>query len=147
MIRLVLALLIWGGAAQADILVVHYDPGGDVGRYANRIAAMHARGDTVEIRGTCLSSCTMYLAVGCVTPKARLGFHGPTVISGPATADLWSRIIASQYPPAIARWYMADARHSRVLRIVTGAELIRLGVAECAEANRNSKQAEVQSGR
>jgi hypothetical protein len=56
------------------------DPGGQLGPYLQKLAALRSSGEQVVIDGKCLSACTMVLGVIprdhiCVTAKAQLGFH------------------------------------------------------------------------
>ena len=131
---------------QDQILTANYSPrpitigndmGGDVGARANRIAAMRASGQSVAIRGpSCYSACTMYLSLpgSCVSRKAKFGFHRPSYYGStlpPEKFEFWSRIIAAHYPAPLQSWYMAEGRHSVALQMISGTELIRLGVTEC----------------
>jgi len=132
LLRLILAALVFGQGP----LVITNDPGGFVAARVARVAAMGDR--EVRIEGRCDSACTLFLAARnvCVSPDARLGFHGPSFFGLPlprSDFEAWSRIIAAHYPPAIAEWWMADARWRTVgLYTLTGTEVIRHGVKECA---------------
>lgn len=138
----------WSAPVAADVQVVpvgysprpitiRNDMGGDVGARANRIAAMRASGQSVQIRGpSCYSACTMYLSLpgSCISRDARFGFHRPSYYGSaltPERFEFWSRIIAAHYPAPLQNWYMAEGRYSVGLRMIAGAELIRLGVQEC----------------
>jgi hypothetical protein len=123
-----------GGAT----LIVRSDPGGDVRARRDELVRIFRLGQRVEIRGTCLSSCTMYLVLKdrvCVSPQARFGFHGPSRYGLPLSAqefEDWSHAIAAYYPHMLRSWYLSTARHDIYrLRWVSGAELIRLGVRRC----------------
>ncbi|MGD9916975.1 MAG: hypothetical protein AB7U46_03075 [Paenirhodobacter sp.] len=118
-------------------VVIRNDMGGDVGARANKIAAMRAAGQSVEIRGSaCYSACTMYLALPgtCVNRRTQFGFHRPSyygIALAPDQFEFWSQVIAAHYPPAIRSWYLREARYAVSPEILPGAELIRLGVPEC----------------
>lgn len=117
-------------------LVVTNDGGGRVDRMAARIGRLHAEGRTVEIAGECVSACTMYLAIGCVTPKARLTFHGPSYYGlpmAPHDFDAWSRFIAAYYPAPLAAWFMAEARHRNLVPLppLGQAQLVAMGARAC----------------
>lgn len=119
-------------------IVINGDPGGSVRERFGEIQQINRLGQRVEIRrGSCMSSCTMFLGARnvCVTPKAIFGFHGPYRFGSKLTQaefDRWSKVIASHYPPAIKTWYMTNARYStRRPSKLSGAELIRLGVRQC----------------
>ena len=119
-------------------IVIGNDMGGDVGARANKIALMRSNGESVAIRGpSCYSACTMYLALpgSCVDRDTRFGFHAPGFYGRQASAEqfeFWSQVIAGHYPASLQKWYLAEARHSSRLRMVDGAEIIRLGVPECS---------------
>lgn len=122
-------------------LTVANDYGGPLDdRYAF-LDALRANGVRVRVTGQhCVSACTLYLGLPdtCVSPRTVFGFHGPSsqiygVGLAPAEFDRASRQMADRYPPALARWFMAEARATIVGTVnVRGAELIRLGWAkEC----------------
>lgn len=116
------AVWLWG-AIRGE--VVDYDPGGPI---AARAAAIRSA-PPAEIRGLCMSACTMLMATGCVHPGAVLVFHGP-VTDDPGAFEHYSRVMARHYPPAIADWFMAEGRFGGPW-IMTGAEAIRLGARGC----------------
>jgi hypothetical protein len=111
------------------------DTGGSVVARASEIVALAARGEERRIGGQCLSACTMYLGLptACFEPDAVLGFHGPRRANGDPLPFLRfeaaSRLMASFYPPGVAAWFMAEARHSRELIRVPAADLIARGEA------------------
>lgn len=111
------------------------DNGGPVQERIDQMRGM----DGVRIVGDCMSACTLYLGLPdtCVTPSARLGFHSPTsALPGiPLPREDWERVtaqMAAHYPPAIADWFMREARWSERVMLLSGREAIRMGVAECA---------------
>lgn len=131
---------------QGQVLVAGYSPrpieigndlGGDVGARANKIAVMRANGQSVAIRGpSCYSACTMYLALpgSCIDRGTRFGFHRPSYYGTaltPEQFEFWSQVIASHYPASLQSWYLTEGRYSARLRMIAGAEIIRLGVPEC----------------
>ncbi len=67
-------------AAPDAPMIVTNDRGGLLGQRSAEIRALRSSGQRVELRGTCLSACTMYLGLAnvCVSPSAPFGFHGPT---------------------------------------------------------------------
>ncbi len=127
--------------AAPRLFVIKNDLGGDVGARANKITAMRNEGARVEIRGqVCYSACTMYLQLPgtCISRQTEFGFHRPSyygVSLSPEQFEFWSQVIAMHYPPALASWYMREGRYSRSLVKISGAELIRLGVPECAASS------------
>ena len=127
------------GYSQPAPLIVRNDLGGDVGAFANRIRAMAAAGQSVEIRGACYSACTMYLGLpgSCINRNTQFGFHRPSFYGAalaPDEFEFWSRIIAAHYPPALRDWYLREGRYSVSLQMLSGAQLIDLGIAECTQA-------------
>jgi hypothetical protein len=123
--------------AAPGVKVVQSDMGGDVGARANQIEAMRRNGQSVEIRGAaCYSACTMYLSLpnSCVSRNTRFGFHRPSFYGAalaPDKFEFWSRVIAAHYPAPLQSWYMSDGRYSVAPRLISGAEIIRMGVPEC----------------
>lgn len=125
-LRLVLAL---GILAQGPLVITN-DPGGVVAYRAVRVAALGDR--EVRIEGRCASACTMFLAAPnvCVTPDARLSFHGPSHFGIPlprADFDYWSRVIANHYPESLSVWFMSVGRFGEYS--IDGAGVIANGWA------------------
>lgn len=122
-----------------DVIIVDLDLGGNIGRRTSEMDAIRGAGQRVEIRGICASACTMYLGLEstCVSRGARLRFHGPSFpgrkLSKPAF-DTMSGLMAAAYPEPLRGWFMAQGRHRiRGYHTVRGAELIGMGVRECAD--------------
>ncbi len=120
------------------VLTVGNDYGGRLDTRIAFVEHLRRRGVHVRITGAdCASACTLYLGLprSCVSPHTMFRFHGPSsqiygVGLGPTAFDRWSRRMAEQYPPQLARWFMAEARNTIVGTVnVRGAELIRLGWA------------------
>jgi hypothetical protein len=59
-------------APRAGVTVLQNEPGGYLAIYQYRFETLAANGDSVEIRGKCLSACTLVLAY---IPRERLCFH------------------------------------------------------------------------
>lgn len=103
-----------------DVLVktVVYDEGGFIDHQAMRIERLNENGTRVEIRGVCLSSCTMYLGADdvCVSPNAYLGFHGAMefyfVPATPTNKMKYDTQMASFYPPNLKEWFMNEGRNT-----------------------------------
>ncbi len=119
----------------ASPLVVTNDIGGRVDYRANQIARLQEQGRPVIIDGHCASSCTMYLAIGCITENARLVFHGPSFYGIPLNAhdfEYWSLFIASHYPEPLAEWYMSEGRYrTQFSQPLDTAQLVQLGATLC----------------
>jgi hypothetical protein len=114
---------------------VYHDNGGSLNE---RLEEME-RLEGVVIKGNCYSACTLYLGLPetCVYKRARLGFHSPsTKIGLPMLYEAWeeaTQILAANYPPKIAEWYLRVGRYSKELIVISGEEAIRLGAKECKE--------------
>jgi len=121
----------------ASPLVVTDDIGGRVDYRANQIVRLQEQGRPVIIDGHCASSCTMYLAVGCITENARLVSHGPSFYGVPLNEhdfEYWSLFIASHYPEPLAEWYMSEGRYrTQFSQPLNTAQLVQLGAALCGE--------------
>lgn len=114
------------------------DHGGQISEYVGRIVA--AAGQRHEIRGDCMSACTMWLGHrnACVAADALLHFHGATerqALSVPAT---WRSVNATgnaallAFYPSRVRQVVRPWLASAQFRTLTGAQLIGLGVPACA---------------
>ncbi len=124
-------------AGGKQILVVSNDRGGLVRQRDTEIRALQQSGQPVQLRGRCLSACTMYLSLPnvCVAPQATFGFHGPSWYGdalSPAAFEHWSQVMAGHYREPLRSWYLSTARY----RIngyyqFSGADLIGMGYASC----------------
>lgn len=126
-------------AVAQSALIVRNDLGGSVQERLMMIAQLRDAGRRVEIRGQCASACTMYLGLpnACVSRAAQLGFHGPQsqyygISLPPDQFEYWSRVMASNYPSGIARWFMSQARDTTMgLITISGAQAIKMGAHAC----------------
>lgn len=137
--------MIDAGTAQSEYLylatsrpyVVTADRGGYLAKRSDEITHLRAAGRRVEVRGTCLSACTMYLSLPnlCVTPDAVFGFHGPSQNGTPLPQrdfDYWSMVMAANYNEPLRTWFMKKARfNTSGYYQVSGAKLIELGYKRC----------------
>ncbi len=129
--RLALALLIGLTLPASAQWGRPRDTGGEIGERILEIVA--AAGSRHEIRGDCMSSCTMWLGAfgACVYPDAVLWFHsarGP----GGDLSQVGNRALLTFYPPRVRRAVLAGGYlNSPTLRPMTGVQLIRLGVPAC----------------
>lgn len=104
-----------------DEETIYFHGGGNLNKALIEVNNRNLKGSKVEIRGTCVSSCTAYLAVEnhCVSPDAVLGFHGTTYwgpsitgpdINGISDPDVY---LAQAYPPNLERRFWDEFRHDR----------------------------------
>lgn len=136
---LILSVCFWASLVLADTIIITYNMGGPIAEQVVLVNQLRASGTTVIIDGKCASACTMFLGVprSCVTPGARLGFHGPsTQYAGislpPADFDYWSGIMASNYPPKIRTQFMHNWRYATThITWLTGAQASMMGVRLC----------------
>ncbi len=119
-------------------LKIRNDRGGLIQPRVDEIAALRATDARVDLGGSvCLSSCTMYLSLpnACVHRGTTFGFHGPSSYGRPLPPqdfEYWSQVMAQHIPASLRSWYLTKARYEITSYYkVSGAELIRLGVAEC----------------
>lgn len=83
--------------------------GGGVTAHAQRVIAYDEAGTRVRLMGSCVSACTLILALPpdriCVGPRAQLGFHLP---SSYGRRDLGiedlGRAMTESYPEFVQRW-------------------------------------------
>ena len=131
------------------------DPGGEIAVRVRHVAHLAQRGVPVRIEGACHSACTLYLALEtvCVTPGARLGFHGPRAVPSrmraaqaaarpdtratslglpAAQAARWTAVMAAHYPEPLRAWFLARmAEDPEPLRVLSGRQLIAAGMTAC----------------
>lgn len=118
-------------------IIIQSDRGGLIGQRNQRIRSYRAANQRVELRGTCLSACTMYLSLpnACVASNATFGFHGPTRNGRKLPQrefDHFSKVMASNYREPLRSWFMNTARHrTSGYYSLSGAELIRMGYRRC----------------
>jgi len=128
--------VLWAGSAAAEAVIVRHDPGGNILERALQVQQMIQQGQTPHIVADCWSSCTMLLAVPgvCVSPRAQLGFHGPSVAGrqiDTASFELMSALMANHYPAAIRAPFLSEWRHSQDFVVISGRSLIAAGIAAC----------------
>lgn len=127
------------GAGPGLALDVREDWGGSVAQRIDRVEKMRVSGTKVRILGTCVSACTLYLGLPntCVSPKARLGFHGPSAaLPGlPLPREVFDRVslqMAGYYPGQLRGWYLAKGRlRTEGHYTMTGAQVITMGARAC----------------
>lgn len=125
------------GAEAQQTIVVRNDIGGLIQSRATKVQRIRATGQRVEIRGTCLSACTMYLGAGnvCISPQARFGFHGPSSFGRrlyPTDFEKWSNVVASHFKPELQSWFMRKARYRiNGFYRISGSQLIEMGYRSC----------------
>ena len=124
-------------AQTGGAIIVRSDRGGMLGQRSQQIRQLRASGQRVELRGTCLSACTMYLSLpnACVAASASFGFHGPSRNQRALPAaefEHWSEVMARNYREPLRSWFLSEARY-RISGYyeLSGAELIRMGYAAC----------------
>lgn len=114
------------------------DRGGQIRFYIQKLAA--ASGQLHEIRGDCMSACTIWLGHKpvCVAPDATLWFHQASdpnleVVNGNPwhwKSETGNLALSTFYPPrvlAVVRtWLESPEFHT-----LSGRELIALGIPEC----------------
>jgi len=124
-------------AQSGGAKVVRSDGGGWLSQRSAEIRQLRATGQRVELRGTCLSACTMYLALPnvCVDRSASFGFHGPTRNGQNLPAhefEHWSGVMADTYREPLRSWYLTEARYRTTgYYQVSGSELINMGYPQC----------------
>jgi hypothetical protein len=115
-------------------LRIRASSGGYVLDYIELFSRVRASGDRVVIDGPCLSACTLVLSTIprnriCVTPRAVLGFHAPTLVDREtgrsyAARDV-TRAVTAAYPPEIRTWIRKHGGLKQRLILLRGRELAR----------------------
>jgi hypothetical protein len=97
-------------APNRQKVVMAFEPGGLVYEYMIRFEMFAADGTEVEIRGDCLSACTLVMGAVpadhiCFGPNARLGFHAARRRDNkPSLAD--TEWMLARYPSNIHVWLL-----------------------------------------
>ena len=110
-----------------------YDGGGLLRDYAARVKKV-AR---AEIRGTCVSACTMYLAARdvCVDKQALLWFHAAYDPHTRKISATGNAALVSHWPAPVRDWAARVGALGSVSftwrRTLSGVGLIAMGVADC----------------
>jgi hypothetical protein len=107
------------------------DPGGQLGPYLQRLAALRTSGEQVVIDGRCLSACTMVLGVIprdhiCVTSRAQLGFHAawrPDKTGHQVTSRDGTQLMLDNYPKQIREWIEQRGGLSPRMMYLSGRDL------------------------
>jgi hypothetical protein len=107
------------------------DPGGQLGPYLQRLAALRTSGEQVVIDGRCLSACTMVLGVIprdhiCVTSRAQLGFHAawrPDKTGRQVTSRDGTQLMLDNYPKQIRDWIEQRGGLSPRMMYLSGRDL------------------------
>jgi len=100
---------------------VIYDEGGFIDARNHEIQQLKRDNTKVEIKGVCISACTMYLSLEntCVHPDASLGFHGatelPFIPATPKNKLKYDLRMAKHYPPNLRKWFMEEGRKIIIL--------------------------------
>lgn len=107
-------------------IVIQHDAGGKLGEYIER-RGRYLRGEIrVEVRGQCMSSCTI-LPITCVGPDAVLGFHAPVqTIAGRATATggpYFAMVMMGYYSEPVLKWVEDHGGLTVDMIYLRGAEL------------------------
>lgn len=110
-----------------------YDWGGLIRDYGARVKKL----GRVEIRGTCVSACTMYLAVRgvCVDKYALLWFHAAFDLGTGRISPAGSAELRAHWPKPVRDWAARVGALESVTftwrRALSGVELIAMGVPAC----------------
>jgi hypothetical protein len=107
------------------------DPGGQLGPYLQKLAALRNSGERVVIDGRCLSACTMVLGVVsrdhiCVTHRAQLGFHAawrPDETGRQVTSRDGTQLLMDNYPQEVRSWIAQHGGLSPHMMYLTGRAL------------------------
>jgi hypothetical protein len=110
-------------------VVVYKDVGGYVDQY-DRVTAFYAQTNREVRLHECRSACTLALSLPnvCVYPDSLLKFHKAYDPNTKEANNQVSDALMASYPPAVRQRLGELTRNYKVL---TGSELIRLGVRDC----------------
>ena len=115
--------------------IIHEDNGGNVLLYERKLIKLKENRREVKIVGTCVSACTLYLQIACVTPDTKIGFHSVSMYGHFVTDEnrRITKLIADTYPPKLKEWFLKNAAHlyGKDVKYLSGTDVIRMGVKEC----------------
>ena len=129
----VLVMVLAAAPALADVRIVS-SSGGVVGSYLDFFSRVRKSGERVIIDGPCLSACTLVLSTVprnriCVTSRAVLGFHAPTIIDQGGRryrSREATKAVAASYPASIQKWIKTHGGLKHDLILLRGRELTSL---------------------
>jgi hypothetical protein len=128
----IVAIMMAMGASPASATKrISDDPGGQLGPYLQKLAALRSSGEQVVIDGRCLSACTMVLGVIprdhiCVTARAQLGFHAawrPDESGRQVTSREGTELLMDNYPQQVRDWIARRGGLSPRMIFLSGREL------------------------
>jgi hypothetical protein len=101
------------------------DNGGYVLQYALKTLKLNESGELKELRGTCLSACTLYLGVRnlCVGKDIKLGFHAPYGGKTPGANRDAATYMMRSYPIWVREWINARGGLTRKILYLYYADI------------------------
>lgn len=133
----------WAKAAKSEIprYVLRDEPGGEYWEHWNRFKAIADSGDLVEIRGACLSACTLVMVHVqkdhlCFGEGASLQFHvSRHAETGEPDPVFTTRMMVNQYPQDIRRWILTKGGVAKMtiaqMWTLRAADLWSMGYPKC----------------
>jgi hypothetical protein len=133
----------WAKAAKSEIprYVLRDEPGGEYWEHWNRFKAIADSGDLVEIRGACLSACTLVMVHVqkdhlCFGEGASLQFHvSRHAETGEPDPDFTTRMMVNQYPQDIRKWILTKGGVAKMtiaqMWTLRAADLWSMGYPKC----------------
>jgi hypothetical protein len=125
--------------------VLQNEPGGYIAIYRHRFETLAASGDSVEIRGKCLSACTLVLAYIpkerlCFHETAWLGFHHAALSNGAVNESTMreTQAMFDSYPQDIRTWLQQRGSIEKMpggvgFWAISSSELWKMGYRKCDE--------------
>jgi hypothetical protein len=133
------AALLMAQAPHAGVVVLQDQLGGFVPPYERLFEAIEASGNNVEIRGKCLSACTLVLSY---IPKERLCFHETAWLGFHLAWSFYgtdikaSQALFGRYPQDIRMWLqqrggLEKMPHGGEFWAMSASELWKIGYRKC----------------
>ena len=116
-----------------------YDPGGNVFAYQAKVWAADRAGRRIEIRGTCVSACTMFLGAKnvCVSKNAMLWFHAASDPDTKKISNLGNDVMRAYWPKPVQDYVERSGALRTVSftrgRALSGVELQAMGLPDCGK--------------
>lgn len=110
---------------------INQDRGGRLDQYAAKYHMLAAQNKKIEIRGYCVSACTLVLTDFprhrvCVGPKAVLGFHQASTIAPNGEfvrSEIGTQWLYNHYGPSVRAWIDSRGGLTKKMLWLRGSEL------------------------
>ena len=126
---------IGSSAGAAGVVHVKNDRGGVVVDYALRVLQFKKAGTAVNVSGSCMSACTLFLSLPveqvCVTQEASFGFHLPYGMSARSNR-IAKHYLYGSYPEWVKAWLKQHGGLARTMKVMS-YDVARRHIRPCSQ--------------